>query len=525
MIASTHRFTSSAFAVSMAGILGVLVGMGRQMLVAWYFGAGVEMDAWFTSAAIPTYLSAVLLSGLSFVLIPALVRHQEKQDRDRAGSLILTFLAVSFVISTTVAIAVGSCSQIIIRFVAPGLDALSAGQAADLLRIQILAFPLMTTASIAMGSGNAYRLFFLPACSVAIGTLANTVSVLVLTPYLGVYALAWGWVLGYVASACFCLRLIAPHIRWSLLSLRDPELRHLGRLVLPFLLFGMLTRCVPLIEKHIASNLPVGQIAYLGYATRISRLLGSLAGGGIGVAIFPAMSRSLSRDGIKGLSETTERGLIVTLSIGVPIVTFFLVAAVPTIQLLLGRGRFDAATVEAVARACAPLAVVSVGLLLGNVLGRSFYTTQTTWITPFLGSLCVLCFLFLSHVFVSRFQYMGLAFARACATMTTVMVMMVLLMVKLRARFLQLWTFMLIYLVAAGFYVWAFHVVQPWYSQFGPLHRVVVSCVTIAAFFGAVLALWERRLLLDVLDLFGYSKIRSVIRVLRHPPVRDYYSP
>jgi putative peptidoglycan lipid II flippase len=90
--ASTNRSVSrSAFKVTLGGFFSLLAGLASQVITAAFFGAGAEMDAYLTAMVVPLYLQAVLLSGLSFVFIPAFVNEEAKGNDENAWALAGTF--------------------------------------------------------------------------------------------------------------------------------------------------------------------------------------------------------------------------------------------------------------------------------------------------------------------------------------------------------------------------------------------------------------------------------------------------
>jgi peptidoglycan biosynthesis protein MviN/MurJ (putative lipid II flippase) len=78
----------------LGGVFSILAGFINQMIIAAYFGAGAEMDAYFTALVIPAYFQVVLITGLSFVFIPAFVREETKGNEDAAWELVGTFFGL-----------------------------------------------------------------------------------------------------------------------------------------------------------------------------------------------------------------------------------------------------------------------------------------------------------------------------------------------------------------------------------------------------------------------------------------------
>ncbi len=59
----------------------------------------------------------------------------------------------------------------------------------------------------------------------------------------------------------------------ALWPLHDERVRELARLMWPFILVNILTRCTPLLERYFASGLPDGDLSYPGYATKVTTII------------------------------------------------------------------------------------------------------------------------------------------------------------------------------------------------------------------------------------------------------------
>jgi peptidoglycan biosynthesis protein MviN/MurJ (putative lipid II flippase) len=57
------EISRAALKVSIGGGLSLIAGLASQVITAYLFGAGAEMDAFFTASTIPLYLQIVLLGG------------------------------------------------------------------------------------------------------------------------------------------------------------------------------------------------------------------------------------------------------------------------------------------------------------------------------------------------------------------------------------------------------------------------------------------------------------------------------
>jgi putative peptidoglycan lipid II flippase len=148
----------------------------------------------------------------------------------------------------------------------------------------------------------------------------------------GIDALAWGTVFGYVANAL----IIAGAVRkagfgvlprwhgWS------PELRRVAAQYVPVVAGASLMSSTGLIDQAMASMLPAGSVAALGYGNKTVGMVTALGTGALGTAVLPHFSRMVARNDWRGLRDSVWTWTRIIVALTVP-VTLVLVAASTTI--------------------------------------------------------------------------------------------------------------------------------------------------------------------------------------------------
>jgi putative peptidoglycan lipid II flippase len=301
----------------------------------------------------------------------------------------------------------------IIGLSAPGLGPEKSKLAGDMLTILIFAVPLHGAASLTQGVQNARGRFFMPAIAPALGSLVNVTLLLSLYPSLGPIALAWGYLGWAVTQACVTVLPVVCHGWDRLISLRDARLLEMAKLVIPLILFGLLTRSTTLVERFFASHLPDGQLSYLAYAHKVAHIVMMLIGAGIATAAFPAMAKAYAREGDVGLVKNSEHAFRLTLATAFPAMTILGALSLPLVTLLFERGAFDRISTLSVSYIL-PIVMISDVLfgMLGNVLGRTFYVARDTWTFPLVSFVASVIYVPLAMVFVGKWGYVGLAWAK-----------------------------------------------------------------------------------------------------------------
>lgn len=513
---SNTTVSRSAFKVTLGGVFSLVAGLGSQVIIASLFGASAEMDAFFTALVIPVFVQTVLISGLSFVFIPAFVREETEGHADNAWALVGTFVWLVGVVLSLVAAAGVVLAPNIIAISAPGLDADKAALTAQMLAILMLSVPLNGLFSLTRGIQNARNSFFVPALAPAIGAVGNIVLLLLLYEVIGPLALACGFVVSTLLQAVVTMTPVVRHGWPEVKPLWDRQVIHMLRLVAPFVLFAILTSSTPLLERFFASDLPDGDLSYLGYANKIAMIVMTLIGAGISTAIFPAMARAYSQHGNEGLIERTEYGVRLSSAVALPALAILSALAVPLVTVLFERGAFNNTATLSVSL-IVPLFLISemTFRMVGNVIVRTFYVFEDTHSVPIVGAISTGIYIVLALLMVDNLGYVGLAAAKPLQGLFGMVVLTALLMYKLRGfHVFRLARDVVLY---AGASLIAFGVA--WFISdalaFWPaLVQLIVAGGSAGVLYLLLLYRIDRSTTLAVLEMTG-AKILGKVKILR----------
>jgi putative peptidoglycan lipid II flippase len=340
----------------------------RELLVAWYFGTGDALDAYLIGYAVPYFLITLLGASLPQVLVPVYVHLRVRQSPRAASQLIGNLLLVAVLIL--------SATTLVVAATAPGyLPRLAQGFAPEKLALTlslalILAPTLLTGVLSGLASGilNARERFLLPALAPLISTAAVVISLLSFVAVGGIYALAYGLLIGTCIEALVlsvaAWRSAAPRIANPL---GDVHLRALGRGFGPTLIGATLMASTVLIDQAMSAGLSSGSVAALNYASRLVMVPLGLTAAALGTVVLPYFSSLVAESLWIELRQTVARYLRLAATSTVPIAVGLGLLAGPLVQVLLTRGAFTQADAPAVASSLAALAL-SIPFYTGVIL-------------------------------------------------------------------------------------------------------------------------------------------------------------
>jgi putative peptidoglycan lipid II flippase len=370
----THRPRSSLGAVSLlSGCLLTQFGMqfAYQLLLAKWYGAGIEMDAFSAAQAIPMVVATILVGSLQYAFVPVFIQRRDQFGADAAWELAGT--TGSILIPGIALLSLAGClaAAPIIQTLFPNFSA--AQQALTIRQFQVLVWLTWTISVTAffqtvLQAAQIYR----PA---AIGPLVGTVVTIAASWYLsepwGIQGIAWATLAGALVGLAwqapvFCRN---ARFRWRL----DAGARQMWLMLVPILLGAGIYKLDPLLDRYLASGLPEGSVSQLGYASRLIAALLTLTSNGLAMVVFPVLAAygaSGNRTGLKGELVHALQFLVFLL---VPLCLGLGWFAGPVVRDLFERGRFTPQDTAIVSHLLLLYSGVLIGGSAGEILSKTFF--------------------------------------------------------------------------------------------------------------------------------------------------------
>ncbi len=373
-------FTAVAMAASVA----------NQALAAALFGAGADFDFYRASSSLPNLFMLVLVSAIPVVLVPAFIALEAHRSADEAWALASRFLVGVVVATGAVAIALGVAAPWLIgagiltdgpAFAPPGRGfALTTW----MLRIQLANIVLAGMAGVLNGLHLARGAFTRPAAAPVIQTGAMLATILALHRPLGVVSLAVGSVLGPLAQVVFLLPVLRGGFRLRL-DLGHPDVRRLALGLAPLVGAALISKSADVVETRVASGLPTGSLATIGFAGVIADRVSNLVSQGVALTTFPDLTRHAASGDTRAFRERLSQAIRFTLLVAIPTIVGLAVLRDRLIALLLQRGRFTADDTQMVGLTLLGFVGVLAATAAGRAVTNGLYAHERSRITAVVG--------------------------------------------------------------------------------------------------------------------------------------------
>jgi putative peptidoglycan lipid II flippase len=383
-----------AVATAIFGIatgLSRVLGLVREMVAAYFFGAAGAINAFTVAFQVPNLVRALVAdAALSSAFVPVFADLLEQGDRKRAWRVASSlFWLMLLGLTALTAVFVLVAPWVIGIFGDPGHDR---GLATGLSRVLFPIVALLGVSGVVVGILNTYEHFTIPALSPVFWNIAIIAGLAIGVPRAGstdaklyVYA-------GSILVATFIqVFLPMPWLRGLdrgeerlrvVLDWRDPAVRRVFKLMVPVTLGLGLINVNAVIDTFFAARYIDPSLAPT--AIQKAFLVYMLPQGMFSVAIatvlFPTLARLASRGDLRGFGDAVSNGLRQIAFLLAPTAVVSAVLAEPIIRILYQRGAWHPAQTPVVAYA---LAAFSAGLVFNGamlMMNRAFFSLQANWI-------------------------------------------------------------------------------------------------------------------------------------------------
>jgi putative peptidoglycan lipid II flippase len=423
MMSEAARITKAAGTVGAATLLSRIVGFLRDVVVAWFFGAGLAADAFFMAFTIPNLLRRLFAEGsLTISFVPVFTECLFKRGQEEAFRLARSAWWLLTILLAAVALVGVLLSPLIVKLIARGF--LSSPEKFDLtVLLTRIMFPyifFISLVALAMGILNALGHFAAPALAPVLLNLTMIGSVLFLSPHLAEPSkgLAIGVIIGGVLQLALQIPfMVRKGFRLFVRSpLYHPAIKRIALLMVPAIFGAAVYQMNIVVARVLASYLPEGSVSYLYYADRLVQFPLGVFAIALATAVLPSLSKQAAVGDMEGLRSSFSYAMKLVFFITIPAMTGLIILRAPIVGLLFQRGAFDPATTRLTAEA---LLYYSLGLWAFSgvrIVVSTFYALQDTKTPVKIAVISLFVNIVLSILLMRPMRHSGLALATSLAS-------------------------------------------------------------------------------------------------------------
>lgn len=429
LVSKQTNIFSAALFIILTTILSQLLGLFKYRILVTLFGASNELGVFFAAFRIPDFVFQVVIAGaLSTAFIPIFSEYVGMGKRREADSFTSSLLTYGVMLYVAMSLIVILFSYPLCQLVAPGFSPAELRLMAQFMIIIQLSQLFFILGTVSTAVLQSLQHFLIPGIATAFYNLGIIVGLVLLVPFIGIYAATIGVVIG---AFLFFLVQVPLLIHSGFIYKPSFDLQNGASKVMHL----MIPRSATLIVTQLAITANVFFASFLGARSLVIFDLAQtlvlapvvLFGQSIAQASFPALSQK--KGDRKAFNSIFVSSFNQILYLTLPLSVLFIVLRIPLIRLFFGASRFDWAATVDTGRTLAYFSVSIAAQSLIYLLARGFYAHKDTKTPLIITILTVVINILLSYIFVLQIHLpiFFLAFAFSIANILAALLLFFLL--------------------------------------------------------------------------------------------------
>ena len=398
----TKSISSASLILAISYLVSAFLGLIRDRLLAGTFGAGNELDVYYTAFTVPDFIALILIFGaISSAVIPIFSSYLIK-NKDEAWQYFAKLFNVFLGFLIIICIIFIIFTPAIISLIAPGFSGEKRELAVMLMRIMFLSPIILGASNMISGILQVFHRFLVTAMAPLLYNLGIIIGILFFVPKFGLPGLAWGVVLGGILHLLVQLpAFFFSGFRYKAsFNYKDPGVVKTIRLMIPRSLGLGAGQLNTIATTAIASTLLSGSIAVFNLANNLSSIFVNAVAVSVSTASFPAMAMAYLREENDEFLRKFSGILRQIIFLIVPLSLLLLILRAQIVRVVLGAGKFDWADTKLTTACLGILALNLIAQALILFLSKTFYAAHNTKIPAIISGLTVAFNILLSLLLV-----------------------------------------------------------------------------------------------------------------------------
>jgi putative peptidoglycan lipid II flippase len=391
-----------------------IVGLGREVIFASYFGTTGPASAYTIASLVPNLVANLFAqSALSAAFVPVFTDLLQKGRRKEAVGLASTLFWILLIgLGAITAVFVLAAGLIMPLFIGSKFTGLDQSLTIGLSQVLFPVILLLGLNGLLVGILQSFDHFTIPAISPAIWNAVIIVLLVVLahhfhgTHEIYAYAVAilaatgvqLALAFGALARVDFRLRV---QIDWH-----DPRVKQVFILMLPVTIGLGIVNLDQLINSAFGSLVSEQAPRAIDNAFRVYMLPQGMFSVAVATVLFPTLSRMASSRDSAAMRRAVGNGMRQINLLLIPAAAFMIVLTTPIVRLLFQRGEFNAESTHLVSIALFWFAFSLPFGGLNLLLTRTFFAVQRPWIPTRLAAMNIVVDIVVS---VGLYKPLGIA--------------------------------------------------------------------------------------------------------------------
>lgn len=418
------KTAKAALWIMFATMLSKVLGFGRELVLANYYGTGFYADVFLLTLNIPGLIIAVIGSAIATMYVPLYFDTKEKLGEEGALKFTNNMLNICCIVAIFIAILGLIFTKEFIMVFAGGFEGEKFELAVVFTKIMISGVIFLSASKLFSSYLQVNENFTIPAL---IGIPYNVIIILsiVISAKQDIRFLAVGALIAMASQLLFQIPFaFKQKYRYRpYINLKDDAIKDMIMLVLPMLIGVAIGQLNIAVDRALATTLGNGPLAALNYAARLNDFVMALFVASIITVIYPKLAKLSNTDNKEGFVNTIVKSSNTIILIVLPIAVGAIVLAEPIVRILFERGKFDATSTHMTSVALRLYALGLIAMGVRDILTRVFYSISDTKTPMINASIALLINIVLNFALIKVLGYAGLALSTSIASIITVVLL------------------------------------------------------------------------------------------------------
>ncbi|HEV7162877.1 MAG TPA: murein biosynthesis integral membrane protein MurJ [Solirubrobacteraceae bacterium] len=372
-----------------------IVGLGREIVFASYFGTSGFASAYTIASLVPNLVAQLFAqSALSAAFVPVftdLLQQGRRKDALRLASTLFWIMLIG--LGAITAFFILAAPLIMPLFIGSTFTGPLNDLTVGLSQVMFPVVLLLGLNGLLVGVLQSYDHFTIPAISPAVWNAVIIVLLVLLAPHFHGKEEIYAYAIGIIAATGVQLLMafgalgridfrLSMHIDWH-----DPRIRQVFILMLPVTIGLGIVNLDQLINSAFGSLVSEEAPRAIDNAFRVYMLPQGVFSVAVATVLFPTLARMASRRDAGAMRQAVGNGMRQINLLLIPAAAFMVVLPTPIVRLLFERGHFNHNSTHLVSIALFWFAFSLPFGGLNLLLTRTFFAVQRPWIPTSLAAM------------------------------------------------------------------------------------------------------------------------------------------
>lgn len=431
-----ENILSAAFVIAFSVALSRVLGLIRYRLLAAHFGDELHLlDSFIAASILPEAIFEILIFGtIALAFIPVFSQYLSREKLEKAWQLSSTMITLGIGVFLVFSIIIFLAADILAPIIAPGIvskDPNTASTIARLLRIMTLAQLFFVVSIFITGILQSFQRFLMPALASIFYNLGIIISIIFLVPALGIYAPAFGMILGALLHLVIQLPL-ALSLGFKFrpnFEIAKKDVKETISLMWPRSIALGLFRISDMINIALASIATVGSVVAFNFAQVLQNVPIALFAGSIAQAALPSLSIEFNAKRYDHFKKVFVESFHQILFLILPAAAILAILRIPTVRLVFGAREFPWELTVLTGRIVIAFSLGITAQALSLLITRGFYALRDSFTPVKVNVVTIATNITLSLIFilVLKLSLIYLAVAYSTASILNFLILLYLL--------------------------------------------------------------------------------------------------